>query len=224
MDAPRADMHLCREAASPPLSEIVKLLKKQPQAIEPGLIAVDGDLFIPSVGEIDLVALSRNQLVMISTFVDLTAHHLGRAAGIKQWVKENANMLARAYSKAGLRDKFTVRILFLCAEIDPQAQLLMSLIADLPLEVFQYRCLESAQTRWLTVERIAIDKKPAPQLRNVVISPPRLPNISIKPESLLTNEEIGEFFEDELSAETDQEFGDIISVDETTFSGPYFNS
>ena len=215
MVALNSDMHLCRETATPPLSEIVGLLKKQPEAIEPGLLAVDGDLFIPSVGEIDLVALSKGGLLMISTFGELTAHHLGRAAGIKQWVKENANVLARAYSKTGLSEKFPVRILFLCAEIDPQAQLLMSLIADLPLEVFRYRCLESAQTKWLTVEKVVINKKSAVSARNVVIP---------SPESLLTDEEIGEFFDAEPSGEPEQEFGDIIDHDETTFPGPYFNS
>ena len=213
---------ICREVAAPVLSEITKLIIGKPDAIEAGLVHLDSDLFIPSVGEIDFVGASKNQLVMVSIFGELTADHLGKAAGIRQWTQENATVLKRVYLVDSHRE-FSPRILFLCSEVDGRAILLMKMIADLPLEIYRYRCLESGGQRWLAIEKVSEAKKATQPLKipaNLRRSTAKLP---LKFHVELTDEEIGEFFDAAPDLES-PEFGDIINHDETTFHGPYFNS
>ncbi len=208
-------MRVCREVSSPPLSDIRELIKGRPDSIEAGLVSVDFDLFIPSVGEIDLVAVSNGRLVMASIFGELTADHLGKAAGIRQWSQENQTVLKRVYLGDSKPD-FSVRILFLCSEVDSRALLLMKMIADLPLEIYRYRCLESGQNKWIAIEKVAAEKK---ALEPVKIPANPRKKAAILPSQFhigLTDEEIGDFFDMPVEAEC-QESGDA-------FEGPYFNS
>jgi hypothetical protein len=220
---------ICREVAAPTLSEITKLIISKPDAIEAGLVHLDSDLFIPSVGEIDLVGASKNQLVMVSIFGELTADHLGKAAGIRQWTQENATVLKRVYLSDSQKE-FAPRILFLCSEVDGRALLLMKMIANLPLEIYRYRCLESGGQRWLTIEKVSEAKKAAPGRGDLSRPHPHSSNSRQRQAKLpsqlnieLTDEEIGEFFDGAPDLEN-PEFGDIITHDESTFQGPYFNS
>lgn len=217
-----AAMRLCREIAPPSVAEIAELIKNRPDSIEAGLVSVDFDLFIPSVGEIDLVAVSKGRLTMVSIFSELTADHLGKAAGIRQWTMENATVLKRVYLGES-KEEFSPRILFLCSDVDQRALLLMKMIADLPLEICRYRCLESGENKWLAVEKVAVEKPAVNTVRPQAFkSRPALKLSSLRGAEL-TTEEIGDFFEGEADLDT-HEFGDIVVHDETTFPGPYFNS
>lgn len=214
-------MRICREVSAPSLSDISKLIAGKPDSIEAGLVHMDSDLFIPSVGEIDIVGASKGRLVLVSIFGELTADHLGKAAGIRQWAHENATVLKRVYLSDS-KEEFEPRILFLCSEVDNRALLLMKMIADLPLEIYRYRCLESGGQRWLAIERTASEKKMPQRIdlekRRAVTRIPSQIHVE------LTDEEISEFFETEPAIEEHREFGDIITHDETAFPGPYFNS
>lgn len=176
------DLELCHEVATPPLSQITHLVKRQPEAIERGLTAVDSELVIPTVGEIDLIAISGGRLVMVSTFTELVSEHLGRAAGIKLWAIENGSVLKRVYQHKGLGKNILPRIIFLCSDIHPRARQLMFSIADLSLEIFKYRCLESANTQWLIIEKVL-----------------GLSHVPLKTHVELTEEEIGDFFRNDDS-------------------------
>lgn len=219
------DMHLCREVVHPSLTQIAELIQKQPQAIEADLVAVDRDLVIPSVGEIDLIALSHGSLVLVSAFGRLTAEHLGKAAGIKQWVSENASVLRRVYAAYGIERSFSLRILFLCSELDPQAELLLSLLNDFSLEIFRYRCLASSDAKWLVVERIAIKKKQEVGAASIVLEPRKTIAPAMKTGAELTEEEINDFFGGEASScNTGWLDPEMNEDDENTYSGPYFDS
>lgn len=208
-------MCLCRDVPNPTPSDVARLLKNQPEAIEKGLTIIDSDLIIPSVGEIDLIGVSKGCLVMVSTVSQLSSHHLGQAAGICEWARENWNVLEHAY--AGISHQFSLRICHLCAEIQPQAQQLMPFLANMPLEVFRYRCLESAQTRMLVLEKVVADKKPAPPAIKADPTPRYQPTaLRTRTDVELTEEEINDFFKDETPLRD--------ADDEVTYTGPYFNS
>jgi len=187
-------LHLCRQVVSPSPSQIATLLKNQPETIEAGLSAIDCDLIIPSVGEIDLIGISKGRLVLVSTFGELNADLLGRAAGIKQWAYENASILKHLYKIHGLGENFSPRILFLCSEIDASARLLIPLLSDLSLEVYRYKCIESTKARWLIVEKADANETINLPSNNTKIAPRGMSDFQTKASAILTEEEIGEFF------------------------------
>jgi hypothetical protein len=199
-----ADVHLSREIVSPPLTEVSEFIKRQPESLEYGLVPVDSDLIIPSVGEIDVIAVSNGTLILVSTFQKLTCDHIGKATHIKQWVADNAHILRHVYAAHGLQRYFPVRILFLCSELDPQARTLMTLLDNQNLEIFRYRCLASSQTRWIVVEKVEIERKEDSSTRTVVIAPrPRtIPKVRVDTE--LTEEEINDFFDGEMTPEDNE--------------------
>lgn len=206
---------LCRDVPNPKPSDVVRILKNQPEAMEKDLTIIDSDLIIPSVGEIDLIGVSKGCLVMVSIVSQLSSHHLGQAAGIYEWARENWSVLQHAYS--GISTRFSIRICHLCADIQPQTQQLIPFLSNMPLEVFRYRCLESAQTRMLMLEKIVSDKKPEQAAVKATASPRhQSPTLQMRANVELTEEEIGDFFKDEVPPHDTE--------DEITYTGPYFNS
>lgn len=206
-------MRLCREVNNPSLSQISQMLKKDPGAIEPGLTIIDGDLVIPTVGEIDLVAASADSLLFISIFIHLTAEDLGKAAGIKKWMEENSELLKQEYAAKGKKLTCEPRIIFLCAGIDPYAFCLLPLLNNLPLDVMRYRSMQAGQDKWLTIEKIIPKEFPEYE----VGLPRRAKNDFVQSNPFekykpaeLTAAEINDFFVPQSNEE------------DLDFSGPYF--
>lgn len=207
------EMRLCREVGSPPLAQITSLLKKQPGVIEPNLTAIDYDLVIPQVAEIDIIAVSKGRLVMIGVIEELSTDHLAMAAGVKQWSIENMNVLTKVYSEKGMEKNSPPRILLLCSGIKQNSHLLMSLLGNLPLEIFCYRCMETTRGKLLTIEKISADKE---------LFETKMPAFT---RIDLTDEELKDFFKTEPAAETlTASLNEYMSTEETPFSGPYFTT
>ena len=223
-------MRFCREVKNPPLSQISLMLKKDPGVITPGLTLIDSDLVIPMVSEIDLVAASQKDLLFVSAFTHLTAEDLGKAAGIKRWMDENTDLLRQEYAAKGNLSSFEVRILFLCAGIDPYAFCLLPLLNNLPLEVMRYRSIESGTEKWLTIEKVVPQEFPEYE----VGLPPRtcndtapLPSFKKYRPIELTDAEINDFF-DSAPAPAKNTSPSLKSAfapppdDGLDFNGPYF--
>lgn len=186
-----------REVRSLPFSEIINLVKQEPEAIEPGIIAVDSDIVIPNVADIDLVAISNYRLLLISVLINLSVEDLKKCNGINRWYFENASVLNHLYGSRGLNQNSHPKVVFLCSRINPDAFPLVSLLTGNSLEVLKYKCVEDGRRIWLSIEK------------------PRLKPPSGMPKSTqveLTAEELGAFFDEKPES----------SMNPPEFGGPYF--
>jgi len=225
---PREDaqeIHLCREIQAPSLNRIAEMVRKKPDVIEPGIKVLDYDFFIPNLGEIDFIAASKGNLVVVSTYTKLNADHLGKAVLIKHWVLDNYSIIRHVFKDMGLSDCFDIRIVFLCSDIDPATRLLMSMLTELPLEVYGYRCMEGAQMRWLTLEKLTEDKKAELPVYKTATANKQIASLTAKPQIELTKEEIGDFFKAEAATSPNGEASEDALLDpDLSFDGSYFNS
>jgi hypothetical protein len=121
------------------LSRVAEILKKRPSTVEKGTATVDSDFFIPAVGEIDMVGVKEGRLILACVVENLQSRHLRQLPEICRWARENSRLLAQAYRAKGLCDGFSICVWYLCAEVDPEAQLLLPSLADFPLKIYRYR-------------------------------------------------------------------------------------
>ncbi|MFH1874018.1 MAG: hypothetical protein ABH859_02395 [Pseudomonadota bacterium] len=202
-----------RNIFNAPLTEIIHLLKQNPKVIDPEIHPIDADLFIPNIGEIDIVGVDANHLVMVSTFIDIREDHLRKAANINQWVFENLSVLKQTYATKGLSHNFTPRIILLCARVHPSANPLLPFISDLPLEVFRYQYFKNETNRYLELTKVEPN-----QNRIKTASSPLFTKLPTRKDVELTAEELGAFYE--AAAELEGEAEAAPALD---FDGPYFN-
>jgi hypothetical protein len=179
------------------LERVTELLKIKPAVVESGTTAVDDDLFIPLVGEIDMVGVSRGRLILACVFDELQSRHLKQLPDIHRWAQENSKLLEHAYRAKGLSKGFSICIWYLCRAVGSDAELLLPALSDFPLNIYRYRTVKSKGRESLAVEQLAV--KP----QTDVIKIPT--NINFE----LNEQEMGEFLK------TD---------DEITYTGPDLNS
>ena len=121
------------------LSHVAELLKIRPSVVESGTAPVDNDLFIPSVGEIDMIGVRSGRLILACVFDELEGRHLKQLPEIYRWVRENSRLLAHVYRAKGLSEGFSFSIWYLCTAVEPDAQLMLPSLGDLPLVIYCYR-------------------------------------------------------------------------------------
>jgi hypothetical protein len=132
-------------------SKAADILKVRPSVVESGTTPVDDDLFIPSVGEIDMVGIKGGRLILACVMDELGGRHLKQVPELFRWARDNSKLLAHVYREKGLQEGFSIGIWYLCAEIEPEAQLLLPSMNDLPLTVYRYR----PSGRSIAVEKMA---------------------------------------------------------------------
>lgn len=187
-------------------SKIVRLIRKQPDLITAGMKIVDSDLVIPSVCEVNFIAIADNNLLVLNVFDKLTAENLGKAAGISQWIYENAHILRHVYADMGLYHHFSPQILFLCSSMATNASQLLPILSELPLHVYNYQYTEEGLNYSFTTKKVPVRE----------ITPITSPSGTLlkMPHVELTPEELNAFFgpparQPEVKNDPD-------------FSGPYF--
>jgi len=210
-----------------PLSQVIAFIQENPQIIDAGITPVDRDLIIPSVGEIDLIGVSNNNLVMISTFLELNEEHLRRAPSINQWVFENISVLKHTYFQNRITHHFSPKTIFICSRINESAEPLIQFLSDLPLEVYKYEPVVIGNNVSLNLKMVINDTplKGSCQKTNINNIFTKLPS---REEIALTEEEVSEFFEDAEDSffPTQYEESDAhvpAMENETFFKGPYFS-
>ncbi len=198
-----------KQVHNPVLTEVIGTLKQNPQAVVPLLKPIDADLFIPNIGEIDLVGIKQENLVLISTYIQLTEEDLRKAANINQWVFENLSVLKQTYGKQGLAHNFQPQVVLLCSRIQENALPLLSFITDLPFKIFRYQFYKNGAQN--SIELIPVEQN---QTEIKSATTPFFTNMPKKEDIELTSEELSAFYD--AAPELEGEF-------EEQFSGPYFN-
>jgi len=132
------------------LARVAEILKTGPAVVERGTIPVDGDLFIPSVGEIDMIGINAGRLILACVVGELQSRHLRQIPEICRWARENSRLLAHAYRAKGLSAGFSISVWYLCTEVEPEAQLLLPSLGEFSLNIYLYR----ASGKSLKVERL----------------------------------------------------------------------
>lgn len=153
--------------------------------VESGTAAVDSDLFIPTVGEIDMLGVRSGRLILACVFDELEGRHLKQLPDIYRWVRENSKLLAHVYRAKGLSEGFSFSIWYLCAAVEPDAQLMLPPLSDIPLVIYCYR----PNGGTLAIERFTGKPK-----KNVIEIPT---NLNLE----LNENELGEFLatDDEIT-------------------------
>lgn len=187
-------------------NEAALSLQEQIGLIEPGMQVIGSGLPIQRLGRVDLVAedaSGRTVAIMVCRVLD--AREFTDALLRADWMVENVEMLEHLYGRPMPRGR--VRIWIMAEAIISEINALVSrMTADRP-EIFRCEAAEITGERWIMVRRVpetmrlcAVPNVEESTLRDEpkgVTSPPapRTPSAPIRLHSVLSREEIDDFFE-----------------------------
>jgi len=179
--------------------------------IEEGVRIIDQNLPVPRLGYVDLVAEDvRGRLVLIAFADDLDPEGLGQALIRADWAAENLDLLSHFYSRDFPSE---VRSWQMVEEVAPHAASLVSRMDRLPAEIFTCEGIGLSDEKWLVVRRFeaaeavsaSMSFHPAATLERAhrrtssVMRNPRETEDAVtessQPGSVLTREEIDDFFD-----------------------------
>lgn len=183
-DRQAAALRMCLASAAAPCSkaEAAAAVVRQPSAIEAGVVIVDRDLPVPRAGTADFLGIdAAGRPVLIFVHDLLGAAELCRAFRCADWVEENGETMAHLLARGHLEGE--ARVWHVAGEIGDDARAVIRRLKDAGGLIFTAQRVLLADEGWIVLTPL---KNDSPRERW-----PAAPPF----ESLLSEQEIGEFFE-----------------------------
>lgn len=191
--------------------ELLAAISEGMANIEEGVRIIDQDLPVPRLGGADLIAEDvRGRFVLICMADLLEPDGLGKALIRADWARNNLDLLGHMYSRDFPQE---VRSWQMVGEVTLEAASLISRMDEMPAEVFTCEGVELGDDRWLVVRRYdagetireamrtdlrSVSERVAPRPSSVIKNPRNDSGgevTVINPKSVLTREEIDDFFD-----------------------------
>lgn len=153
---------LCLADASvrPDRAEMTEAVAGQLAAIEAGVAVIDRSFPVPQLGCIDLLAADvrrRPVIVGVGDVLDMPAICNGILRA--EWVAGHLEVIAHAIGGGDFNRE--VRVWHIASEVTPEARVLLGRMGAAAPEVFTRQELALGRERWLVVQRLAGEQRPA---------------------------------------------------------------
>lgn len=182
-DRQAAALRMCLASAAAPCSraEAAAAVGRQPSVIEAGVVIVDRGLPVPRAGTVDFLGVdAAGRPVLIFVHDLLGAAEVCRACRCADWVEENGETMAHLLARGHLEGE--ARIWHVAGGIGDDARAVIRRLKDAGGLIFTAQRVLLADEGWIVLTPLAGE---VPE--RAAAAPPF--------ESLLSEQEIGEFFE-----------------------------
>lgn len=196
-------LKLCLESAHISLTrnQINALVAEQIETIEKGVHFIDRGLPVPGAGTIDAVAIdSKRRVLLINVADNFDVRFLCEVFARTAWAEENFKVLEHV---AGGEKLHGLRVWVLAEYVSPDVCSVGRRMRADGLEIFECRCVNLAQMKWIVVRKMDFDARNRTNDDDQLASQKCGENFELN--SVLTKDEVEDFFDANNSFDSGEE-------------------